>query len=87
MVYCVWHYVLVISGRKKDEYYFVRRVSEVIPIIYAVSLSIVGFYFIVCLRSLKLKFLNEKLPISLAFHSRVEANDVTSPLVVQPTMV
>lgn len=76
MVYYVWHYVLVTSGRRAF-------------MIYAVATSVVGFYFILCLRSLKLKFQNKKLPIAVTFKSRVEVEvtDVMSPLVDQPTMV
>lgn len=51
----------------------------------AIYEQVISFYFIICLRSLKIKFQNEMLPTVATFQNDVNMTTATTAPVYQPT--
>lgn len=90
-IYVSWHDMLH-KGGHNDEKLYSRKLASLAAktdlTSHSNAVSVVGLYFIVCLRSLKLKFQNEKMPLVIAYQNRVEATDIMSTQAnIQPAIV
>lgn len=87
----LWHLILVLSGSNKKYFMMTKDGDETeteLFVKYIIELC-VGLYFVICIRSLKIKFQNEELPMStvVTFQNCMDESEVTSPLAIQFTTV